>query len=105
VTELLNDDNFHATVDESPIPVLVDFYRDGCLPCRRVTPLMCQTAEQYANEVRVVRVNLTQSPALVSQYQIEAAPTLVLLKNGAEIARHRGFIDRAGLDALLEQSK
>jgi thioredoxin 1 len=70
-----------------------------------VTPLMCQTAEQYADQVRVVRVNLAQSPALVSQYKIEAAPTLVLLKNGEEIARHRGLIDRAGLDALLEQSK
>jgi thioredoxin-like negative regulator of GroEL len=41
----------------------------------------------------------------VSQYKIEAAPTLVLLKNGAEIARHRGLIDRADLDALLARGK
>jgi thioredoxin 1 len=101
VAEVLNDETFAAAVKESPLPVLVDFFKDGCTPCRRVAPLLSQAEQRYGDKLRFVRVNLAHSPKLVAQYDIQAAPTLVLLKDGQELARHRGVIDRAGLEAFL----
>jgi thioredoxin 1 len=101
VSEVLSDETFSSVVEGSPLPVLVDFFKDGCTPCRRVAPLLSQAEQRYGERLRFTRVSLAHSPKLVARYNIQAAPTLVLLKNGQELARHRGVIDRAGLEAFL----
>ncbi len=104
MAEFLNQENFQPFIEASTLPVLVDFYKDGCIPCRRVAPLLSKAGEAYAGRLIVARVNLSQNPGLAAQYRIEAAPTLLLLKSGKEAARHRGIIDRAGLAALIEEN-
>lgn len=104
MAQFLTDATFFPFVCTSPLPVLVDFYKDGCVPCRRVVPLLSKAEEKYAEKLTIARVNITQNPALVEQYAIEAAPTLVVFQNGEEIARHRGVIDVAGLEALIQSA-
>lgn len=102
MAQFLTDATFLPFVRTSPLPVLVDFYKDGCIPCRRVVPLLSRVEEKYA--LTIARVNITHNLALVEQYAIEAAPTLVVFQNGVEIARHRGVIDVAGLEALIQNA-
>lgn len=104
MAQVLNDETFSAFVSASTVPVLVDFYRDGCVPCRRVAPLLSRAGEKYADRLAVVRVNIALSPGLVQQYAIEAAPTLAVFQNGEEVARHRGVIDAAGLETLIRSA-
>ena len=102
MAERLNEETFTGFIGESTLPVLVDFYQEGCVPCRRVAPLLSKTEAEYDGRIAVARVNLTRNEVLAGQYEIAAAPTLVLFRAGKEIARHRGVIDRDGLKAFIE---
>lgn len=102
MAEHLNSETFASFIENSSLPVLADFYRDGCVPCRRVAPLLSKAGAEYAEKLVVARVNTTQNAALADQYQIEAAPTLILFKDGQEIGRHRGVITRDELKNLIE---
>lgn len=102
MAEHLNGETFDAFVTQSAAPVLVDFYRDGCVPCRRVAPLLSKAGAEYEGRLEIARVNVDQNPALAEKHQIEAAPTLLLLRGGEEVGRHRGAIDKETLKAFIE---
>lgn len=102
MAEHLNEETFDAFVAQSASPVLVDFYRDGCVPCRRVAPLLSKAGAEYEGRLEIARVNVDQNPALAEKHQIEAAPTLLLLRGGNEVGRHRGAIDKDTLKAFIE---
>lgn len=102
MAERLNEEIFDGFIAGSTLPVLVDFYRDGCVPCRRVAPLLSKAETEYDGKLAIARVNLVQNTALAEQYEVTAAPTLVLFREGKETARHRGVIDRDGLKAFIE---
>jgi thioredoxin 1 len=102
VATALNQDSFADFVSQAEKPVLVDFFRDGCVPCRRVAPLVSKAETQYEDGLLVARVNMDQNKALAEELKIEAAPTLILFRGGQEVARHRGVIDREGLKTLVE---
>lgn len=98
----LSQDTFAEFIAGSARPVLVDFYKDGCIPCRRMAPLVSKAEAEYEGRLAVARVNAGANPALARQYGIEAAPTLVLFKDGQEAARQRGAADRSAFRAWLE---
>jgi thioredoxin 1 len=98
--EHVDEANFEAKVLELPVPVLVDFYADWCGPCRMLGPLL----EEVANEtpsVKVVKLNVDESPELASQYRISAIPSLKVFKNGKVVAQHVGMADKRQAQALL----
>lgn len=103
MAERLTEENFAAFLEKSASPVLVDFYRDGCVPCRRVSPLLSRAEKEYSGKLEIARVNIDQNPALVAQHQVEAAPTLLLFRDGEETGRRRGVIDKEELKALIEE--
>ena len=74
-----------ATFDErvlkSDKPVLVDFYAEWCGPCKKLTPLLEEFAQEHP-EVRVVKVNVDDNPELTKRYGIMAMPTLMVVRNG-----------------------
>lgn len=102
MAEHLNAETFDAFVSQSISPALVDFYRDGCVPCRRVAPLLSRAETEYVGRLEVARVNIDQNPDLAQRHQIEAAPTLLLFQNGQETDRRRGAIDKDTLKAFIE---
>lgn len=81
-TVTLNQANFDQTVLKSNVPVLVDFWAEWCGPCRMISPLLEQIANDHAGKVVVGKVNVDQEQALASKYGIQSIPAFFIFKNG-----------------------
>jgi thioredoxin 2 len=98
------DDEFHAVVDESSLPVLIDVWAPWCGPCRMVSPALADLARELRGRIKLVKVNVDDSPALQQRFAIQAIPTLMILRQGQVIARQAGAAPPAALRAWLEES-
>ena len=74
--------NFDQEVLNSASPVLVDFWGEGCGPCRMIAPVLDELAHEYASRVKFAKVNVGEDGTLAAQYRISAVPTLLIIKNG-----------------------
>lgn len=81
-TVTLSHANFEDTVLKSKVPVLVDFWAEWCGPCRMISPLLEQIANDHAGKVVVGKVNVDQEQALASKYGIQSIPAFFIFKNG-----------------------
>jgi len=81
-TVTLNQANFEKTVLQAKVPVLVDFWAEWCGPCRMISPLLEQIANDHAGKLVVGKVNVDQEQALASKYGIQSIPAFFIFKNG-----------------------
>ncbi len=89
----ITQDNFDEEVLNSSKPVLLDFWAEWCGPCRMLSPIVDQVAEELA-DIKVGKVNVDQEPKLASRFQVMSIPTLVLIKAGKEVERSLGAIPK-----------
>jgi thioredoxin 1 len=99
----VNGELFEEAVLKEAQPVLVDFYSDSCVPCKRMSPLLAELEEEYAGKVKVVKVNTPFERPLAEQYEVQSVPTLILFQNGQETARLSGAVKKAQIKEILEQ--
>lgn len=84
--------SFQDLLDNSPIPVLVDFYATWCGPCQMMAPILEQTGLYLKNRLQIVKIDTDKYPNIANQYQVHALPTLMLFKNGQPIDRIEGVL-------------
>lgn len=84
------------------VPVLVDFWAPWCGPCRMVSPALESIARKRAGRVKVVKVNTDAEPMLARQFQVQAIPLLMLMRDGAEVERRVGAAPERQLSEWLE---
>ncbi len=99
----VTDSSFNQQVLESELPVLVDFWAPWCGPCRMVTPVVEEIAEQYKGKVTVVKLNTDENPNVASQYGIRSIPTLMIFKGGQRVDMVVGAVPKTTLANTLEK--
>ena len=77
----INQENFNQEVINSDRPVLVDFWASWCGPCKMLSPIVDEIAEERS-DIKVCKVNVDEQPELAAQFQIMSIPTLIVFKNG-----------------------
>lgn len=102
-TTQVTDASFQTEVLDSPIPVLVDFWAPWCGPCRMVAPVVDEIAEQYKNQIKVVKLNTDENPNVASQYGIRSIPTLMIFKAGQRVDMVVGAVPKTTLSNTLEK--
>jgi len=99
------DHGFEQDVLKSPLPVLVDFWAEWCMPCRMLAPTIEKLAKDYAGKVKVGKLDTDANRDTALKYQINAIPTVILFKNGQAIQKFVGLRQekdfRDALDAAI----
>lgn len=99
------DANFQKEALESDIPVLVDFYADWCGPCKMVGPIVAELAEEFTGVFKIGKLNVDQESETAEKYRVMSIPTLIIIKNGAQVDTVVGAVSKKVLQDKLESFK
>lgn len=91
MAKAFTDQNFQGEVLASTKPVLVDFWAPWCGPCKMLGPVIEKLAKDLEAQVTVGKLNVDESPQSAGAYDVQGIPTLILFKDGKEVARTSGF--------------
>ncbi len=98
----VTDSTFEAEVIRSELPVLVDLYADWCQPCKQLSPLVAQVANELAGKIKVVKVDVDANQMVAQTFRAQSIPMLLVLHQGRVVQQHVGVLDYAGILQLLE---
>jgi thioredoxin 1 len=98
----LDDDNFDSEISNGV--TLVDFYADWCGPCRMMTPIVDELAEELKGKAKIAKLDIEVSQKITSNFNVTSIPTLILFKDGQEIQRIIGVRDKETLSEIIQNA-
>ena len=98
----VSDASFEQDVLKAEAPVLVDYWAEWCGPCKMIAPILDEIARDYEGRLQIAKVNVDESNATASKYGIRGIPTLMLFKNGAQVATKVGALSKSQLTLFLD---
>ena len=84
-------------------PVLVDFFADWCGPCKMMNPILKEVKDTLGNAVSIIKINVDTNQQLAAQYQVKGVPTLILFKNGKQLWRQSGVLQKNELIQIINR--
>lgn len=97
-----NTETFYDLI-QGETPVLVDFSAEWCQPCKLMKPILEELHERMGDEIRIIKVDIDQSPAASSFYNVTSVPTLMLFQKGKILWRQPGVVPALSLQKIINQ--
>ncbi len=98
------DDTFAEVAERASVPAVVDLWAPWCGPCRMVSPVLAKLAGDMAGKLKLVKVNVDDSPKLQQRFGVNSIPTLLVLRGGQVAARQTGALPAAALRSWVEKA-
>ena len=99
-----SDADFQKDVMKSDKPVLVEYWAEWCWPCRMIAPILDEIADEYADKVKICKLDIDANQETPPKYGIKGIPTLMLFKNGEVEATKVGAMSKSQLAAFLDSN-
>ena len=94
--------NFKSIID-SETPVLVDFYADWRGPCKILAPILSELKKELGNAVKIVKIDVDKNQPLAAKYEVRGVPTMLLFKNGKQLWRQSGVLQKNQLIDIIKK--
>ncbi|MAG29749.1 MAG: thioredoxin [Deltaproteobacteria bacterium] len=98
----VTDATFEGEVLQSSTPVLVDFWAEWCAPCRAIAPIVKELADDKGDKLKVVKINIDESPQTPGTYGIRSIPTVLVFKDGQVVSQLTGARPKGDFEKLVE---
>jgi thioredoxin 1 len=98
---VIDSGNFINEVLNSDKPVLIDFWASWCGPCRMLSPIVEEIAEEYSGKIKVGKINIDEQPQLAARYNVASIPTLILFKDGKPVNMSVGVKPKRVIESML----
>ena len=100
----VTDQTFEQEVLNEDKPVLVDYWAEWCGPCKMTAPILDEVSDEYADKLKVAKLNIDENPNTPPKYGVRGIPTLMLFKGGNVEATKVGALSKAQLQAFVEEN-
>ena len=97
----VNKESFETEVLKAEGMVLVDFFADWCGPCKMLSPIVDEVAEENT-DIKVCKINVDEEPELAMRYNVMSIPTLVVIQNGEEVNKSLGLFSKEDIIKMVK---
>lgn len=99
----VTDLNFESEILQSDQPAVIDFWAEWCAPCRAIAPIIKELADEYGDSVKIVKMNVDESPATPGKYGVRAIPTVLAFKGGQVVEQLQGARPKAAFEEMIKK--
>ncbi|MDV7138430.1 thioredoxin [Maribacter sp. TH_r10] len=89
----------------SDTPVLVDFFADWCGPCKMLSPILKDVKSELGDSIKIVKIDVDKNPSIASKYQVRGVPTMLLFKNGKQLWRQSGVLQKKDIIQIIQSHR
>ena len=101
-THSLTDNNFEEEINNSQVPILVDFWAEWCGPCKQIGPILEEIGEAKKDKLKILKLNVDENPQTPQKFGVRGIPTLMLFKEGKLVDTKVGSLPKNMLESWID---